>query len=113
MRARFDITLWLMKVWLAYVCIIIFSFQVLPIKEIGKLLFKAQTTEEIHEDDIADDAPLKLKKEGDPFISHPSWELQAYNQYFSKKVHIAMLKVARLQTGHIPDIPTPPPNYCA
>ncbi len=82
----------------------------LPIKEIGKLLCKSQATEEVHENDMADDGPLKLKKEGDPFLSHNPIEFSVYSQYFTKQVQVSIQHVAYLPDYHIPDIPTPPPN---
>lgn len=100
-----------MKKWLAYIFLFIFSFQVLPVKEIGKILFKGQMTEEIHEADLADGSSSKLKKGTDPFrIYHLDTEQTARIQYFSHRASLAVIESERLPLQFIPDIFTPPPN---
>lgn len=96
---------------LAYFFLIIFSFQVLPVKEIGKLLFKSQTTEEIHED-YADNGPdAKIKKEGDPFkLSDFNVSSSARIASLSAKIALVIHRTASLPDYHIPDILTPPPD---
>lgn len=100
-----------MRQYLAIFFLLIFSFQVLPVKEIGKLLFKSTTTEEIHESH-ADDAPdLKVKKEGDPFhASFMNIPSSARAKDFTAKVLLVIHRSASLPDYHIPDILTPPPN---
>lgn len=102
-----------MKFWIASFFLLIFSFQVLPVKEVGKLLFKNALTEEIHEkDELPDgDADLKLKKEGDSndFISsHPSYQQRA--RYFSHCVDIALVNTDIPRLVFSPEVLTPPPN---
>jgi hypothetical protein len=100
-----------MKKWLAYIFLTIFSFQVLPVKEIGKILFKGQMTEEIHEADLADGSPSKIKKSTDPFRLHPTeTEQTARIQYISHRASLAVVESERLPLQFIPDIFTPPPN---
>jgi hypothetical protein len=101
-----------MKKWLAYIFLTIFSFQVLPVKEIGKILFKGQMTEEIHE---SADGPVsvKLKKGTDPFKLHPGdFEQTARLQYLSAKLSLAIVESEWHPSQFIPDIVTPPPNFC-
>ncbi|XZF13805.1 hypothetical protein ACTHGU_18645 [Chitinophagaceae bacterium MMS25-I14] len=98
---------------LAIFFLTIFSFQVLPVKEIGKLLFKSQTTEEVHED-TCDTAPdIKVKKEGDPF--HPVFFENiplARVQNLTARIALVIHRTSELPDYHIPDILTPPPNAC-
>lgn len=100
-----------MRHFLAYVFLIIFSFQVLPVKEIGKILFKAQMTEEIHEaGHSSDDGPsAKLKKDSD-FFKLMEHENIAIMQYIAATVNTAIHLSDRLPRQHVPDILTPPPN---
>jgi len=100
-----------MKKWLAYIFLTIFSFQVLPVKEIGKILFKGQMTEEIHEADVTDGSSSKIKKDADPYRLHPTeTELAARIQYTSKKASLAIIKSEKIPGQFIPDIFAPPPN---
>jgi len=101
-----------MKQLLASIFLIIFSFQVLPVKELGKLLFKNTMTEEVHESDCdADDAPIKLKKDSD-FFKLSEIEISAQTIYLNKKISTALHKSEWLPKHHVPDIFAPPPN-CA
>lgn len=103
-----------MKHLVAYLFLIIFSFQVLPVKEIGKILFKNQLTEEVKESDCSEcggGETVKLKKEGEP-LYHPEEEEQqtARVQYLSHSLHTAIHEAERLPLHHIGEILTPPPN---
>jgi hypothetical protein len=100
-----------MKPFLATFFLLIFSFQVLPVKEIGKFLFKSQTTEEVHENHSDDCPDLKVKKEGDPF-QLASFEITsvARQKTLSNKIATVIHRTASLPDYHIPDILTPPPN---
>jgi hypothetical protein len=101
------------KKLLAYIFLTIFSFQVLPVKEIGKILFKGQMTEEIHESGPSpDNGNAKLKKGTDPFRLH-NFDTKdiARIQYLSAKICIAIVEAERLPKQFIPDIVTPPPNF--
>jgi len=101
------------KQWIAYICITIFSLQILPVKEIGKILFKGQITEEevhgyAHTDD--DDCP-KLKKDGEPpYLFHDHSQENAHTFFLSREVNTAIHKSEHLPSNFIPDILTPPPN---
>jgi hypothetical protein len=103
-----------MKKFIAGIFLLIFSFQILPVKELGKMLFKNQLTEEIKETcdtDVEDAESLKLKKEADPF--HPSTshsEYVARIQFLSHSLQTALHQAERLPIPHVADIFTPPPN---
>lgn len=100
-----------MKVVLASIFMFIFSFQVVPVKEIGKLLFKGTMTEEIHESEFdGDEKSCEIKKEGDPYTSHRSYP--NYCRYVEKAGRLNMATPVHVSKQYIPDIPTPPPN-CA
>jgi hypothetical protein len=104
-----------MKKLLAGFFLFIFSFQILPVKELGKFLFKNQLTEEIKESDYAegeyDGENLKLKKESDPLMNHGSHEEKlARLEYLSHSLQTALHEAERLPLSHIADIFTPPPN---
>ena len=89
--------------------LIIFSFQVLPVKQLGKMLFKNMMTEEIHECSSADDGPTKLKKSTEYFKLFEDQPL-ARISYLSNKVSTALHAAEALPNTHIPDIFAPPPN---
>jgi hypothetical protein len=99
-----------MKKFVAYIFLFIFSFQVLPVKEIGSILFKGQMTEEIHE--TVDDNPTgsKLKKEAETKIFIKS-EMLASVMYFTSIAQLAIHSSANLPRHFVPDIFTPPPNF--
>lgn len=104
-----------MKHFVAYIFLIIFSFQVLPVKELGKVLFKGQMTEEVHEScdaDCSDDCPTsKVKKESEfnkiLCIANESIALQSY---INTQLHTATHKTECLPKHFVADITTPPPN---
>ena len=106
-----------MKKLLAYIFLFIFSFQILPVKELGKMLFKNQLTEEIKETGDAEGESgesLKLKKDSDPF-HHSEWsgENTARIKHLSDFLDVVFHEAERLPSHHIAEIPTPPPNYSA
>jgi hypothetical protein len=98
-----------MRHWLAYLFIIIFSFQVLPVKELGELLVKGTMTEEIHEAGVAEDGG-KLKGKSEAFKLVFVNNFGERNRFLSHEVHTAIHKSERLPHTFIPDIITPPPN---
>jgi hypothetical protein len=97
-----------MKNLLAYIFLFIFSFQVLPVKEIGQILFKGLMTEEIHEASHDDSGSCKLKKADLKVFYKP--ETSASVQYLSSKLAVAIHEAERLPRHFVPDIITPPPN---
>ncbi|RYD57691.1 MAG: hypothetical protein EOP56_07910 [Sphingobacteriales bacterium] len=113
-KGVFTFTLLPVKKWLAYILLCIFSFQVLPVKELGKLLFKGQLTEEIHEESYSDAEDLennKLKKNEEPLKFHmPLDELFARSRYYTHNIMVAIHEADHIPLLYLPDIPTPPPN---
>lgn len=105
-----------MKAILASFFLLVFSFQVLPVKELGKVLFKGTMAEEIHEAEYGstDDSSenCKLKKNNDPYSANP------YQAFHEMLPSAPALMTEGYAPGHmskqfIPDILTPPPNKVA
>ncbi len=99
-----------MRLFLAYIFLFIFSFQILPVKEIGKMLCKGTMTEEIHEGlaDI-DDEGCELKKQNDPYTTskeNPETEQLFVFTYSG----LSVMHPQPISKQFIPDIVTPPPN---
>lgn len=100
-----------MKKFLAAIFLFIFSFQVLPVKEIGKILFKGTMIEEIHEGhcDIDDEGNYEVSKQKDPYNSN------CHSEYYNKLAVLTSSGLSTFTPQHIskqfiPDIVTPPPN---
>jgi hypothetical protein len=114
-KKYFTVTLPLisMQKLIASLFLFIFSFQILPVKEIGSILYKQLMTEEIHEAKTCSDdhAPSKVKPAIEPFLLSNSGHLN-HNRYFGSTVMIAIHKAESLPIPHIPDIFTPPPDFC-
>lgn len=107
----FAFTLLLMKVLLAYIFLFIFSFQVLPVKELGKILCKGQMTEEVHESgECGDDGPCAKVKKGTELFKLSETEYTAVDYYLHTSVLTAIHYAEDMNTQHIPDIFAPPPN---
>lgn len=105
-----------MKKLLAYIFLIIFSTQVLPVKEIGKILYKGQITEEeVHtcSEGCEDSNALKLKIEGDPFHHTERQLFQAHARvaFLTQQINTAIHHAEHIPIHFVPDILTPPPNY--
>jgi len=94
-----------MRKRLAYIFIFIFSFQVLPVKEVGKMLFKSQLTEEIHETAHNDDNPR-----GKSFLGNAPCLSIACLLQAGRDVAVAIQYADHIPVSHAPDILTPPPN---
>lgn len=91
--------------------ILILSIQVLPVKEIGKVLFKGQLTEEIHpEDSCAPDADLEDLLLYTPPTSPEHNTVYQNSRKLSTVILIHIHLCESLPDYHYPDIFTPPPN---
>lgn len=96
-----------MKPWLAGLFLFIFSFQVLPVKELGELLFKSVLTEEVQHD--CTETNVEVKKLTEPFV-HPSTYWTGRSSRCAKHAALAIHRFDNLPDYHVPDILTPPPN---
>lgn len=91
---------------IAFFCLITLSTQMLPVKEIGAVLFGNQINEEIpHSMDVGKDSPCKFLIKGDSFINQIAANLFLSGN-ISEYVHFASL----LPHNHAAEIHTPPPN---
>lgn len=98
-----------MKKLLAYVLLVIISFQALPVKEMGKILYLGLITEEIHESDVEDgSSKLKLKKPETAF--KPGMDTPSRNQHLAQIAMQAIHRAEQVVRQYIPDTVTPPPN---
>ncbi len=102
-----------MRKIIAYIFLLIFSFQVVPVKELGKILFKGQITEEeVHNWGGTSEEPIpsKHKKDGDPFYYNANFQETARSKFLSHQLNLALHCAERIPRWHVPDIVTPPPN---
>jgi hypothetical protein len=97
-----------MRQWIAYLMLSIFSFQVLPVKEIGRILFKSLITEEIHEDYEECDE-IKFK-ESLPFRKTVSCAYEQHRFHLEQKLALALPESSLIKHQHFPGIFAPPPN---
>lgn len=97
---------------LSYMLIILFSFQVIPVKELGKLLLKKAATEQTADlDEDAGSACKKKAEEGtEPVLNETVIRL---NQILSNRQALTALHHRCIIPPHfVPEIATPPPNRC-
>jgi hypothetical protein len=91
---------------IALICLVTLSTQMLPVKEIGAVLFGNQLNEEIpHSLDIGKDTPCKLLLKND-YLLNSFAENDLGSGNISEYVHFASL----LPHNHACEIHTPPPN---
>lgn len=87
-----------------------FSFQILPVSELGKLLFDQQIMEEVS--DVAlelDDTPEnEIKKDKDVF--YKEFEQEAFLAYQIQQQSFNDISENNIRKQYTPDIITPPPN---
>jgi len=103
------------KRWLAYFFLVIFSFQPLPVKAIGKLIAKRQMTEEVKNDcdddddagDDSDDDTLETLKEA--CLHHHSNDIVG-RLTFALSAQLYRQGAEDLPSAHVKDIHCPPPN---
>jgi hypothetical protein len=95
-----------LKKIIALVCLLVLATQMLPVKEIGSMLFGNQINEELpHSLDIGKETPGKLIFKSDSFINQPAENIFLASN-ISEYVHFASL----LPHNHAAEIHTPPPN---
>ena len=99
-----------MKHFIAIICLLIFSFQVLPVKQLGRLLSKVQNTEEVHDWGLDGNAVKDKKADDLKFFSTYSQKETLIS--FEQKVTLLLHAAENLPDGHVADILTPPPNCC-
>lgn len=101
----------IMKYALATFFLTVFSFQILPVSELGKLLFDQQMMEEVS--DVAlelDDSPEnEIKK--DRCVFYKEFEEEAFLAYqIQQQQSFNNISENNIRKQYTPDIITPPPN---
>lgn len=96
---------------------LLFSFQVLPVKKMGKLLCKAQATEQVQYDDDCgvdndDDASLDIGFcAGDFILSYQSFlQDNSGSIYLEQKAALSFQRTLILPDALVARIPSPPPE---
>src|SRR4051812_40408945 len=103
-----------MRKWLAVIFLMIFSFQVLPMKGLAKLLCKNQNTEEVQGDNAGDDddaTGVAALYSNDIILSRITFDAQATSHYFENKVSVTIRKTKALPFVYLAKIPSPPPDF--
>jgi len=100
-----------MKKILTCIFLTIFSFQVLPVKELGKWLYKGMMTEEIHEVESSaeDNTTGKWKKLNEYKFNDKDAFLSV--SYFTSIIQLTILQTEHFLCEYVPEIITPPPNF--
>ena len=101
-----------MRKLLAIIFLTVFSFQVLPLKAIGKLLSSGQTTEEVQHGLDGEDGPGgKVAKFGDDIIyHHHTFDLFASRCGFNDQVSVFIHRAEALPSVHVAEMLSPPPD---
>lgn len=99
----------IVKKLLAIVFLFIFSFQVLPVKEIGKLLFKSTNTEEEVHGSSCDNNKGKVGGE-DLFLQYYASKQEDQQSYFDQKQAVIIHRADDLPPIRIKEVQSPPPD---
>lgn len=100
-----------MKKILACIFLTLFSFQVLPVKELGKILYKGLMTDEIHEvESSAEDSNNGNWKKLTNYHGANETTTHLRDVYLSSIVHLIITHSAHFNCQYVPEIITPPPN---
>ncbi len=102
-----------MRYCLALLLMVLFSFQVLPVKKIGKLIGKVQGTEQVQDDDDSSDDDVSISGSvcnGDIIISQFSFDCTAQNGKLESNISIFIRESGVLPTVQLAKIPSPPPE---
>ncbi len=96
---------------IAVICLLVLTIQVLPVKQIGYVLFGNQVNEELpHSLDLEKKTDCKcFPFKDDPFLA--SSAIALYPPIYSGNQYIHF--TITLPDSHEGDIPTPPPNIAA
>ncbi len=100
-----------MKPWLACILMILFSFQALPVKELGKLLGKKAIQEQVQDEsgDTSDASKQFAEKEIEKLFVH-SQAFQLTTLVVEEQVKVALHRFHFFEDHFHPDITTPPPD---
>lgn len=99
--------------------LLIFSFQILPVKVIGKFLSSGQNVEEVQNDADTDSGgdsgtgspDMKVLKVGeDQIINSNAFDLQASRAAFNNKICAFIHQAESIPSVHVSPMPSPPPD---
>jgi hypothetical protein len=91
---------------IALICLVVLSIQVLPLKQIGAILFNNQMTEE-----IAHGVDGGKKMSGEKEMHHCFYAvLNTTGKELAVTNNQSIYSRSRLVKLHIAEVPTPPPN---
>jgi hypothetical protein len=90
--------------------LIIFSFQVLPVKLVGKLLCKGQNTEEVQQDGVDDTDGKAGKFSDDQIAVNYVFDVVASGRCFNNKLSVFIHRAESLPSVHIAEMLSPPPD---
>jgi len=103
-----------MRRLLAIFFLIMFSLQVVPVKELGKLLSKSQNTEEVQgDDDVSSNDALNagVVCYSDMILSRYSFDPVACSNYIKDRLSLIIRDASLLPLTHVPAVPAPPPDF--
>lgn len=104
----FDLSLYQMRKYIAVIFLIIFSFQVLPLRVLGKLLAKGQTQEEEVKGDCNDDVKDDALKYLD-YVSHHA-QYEPSKVFSERKAGFMVHPSEDVPVSYVTEILSPPPN---
>jgi hypothetical protein len=93
---------------------ILFSFQVLPVKKAGKVMNKVRSAEQLQNDDTDDsgdntDQDVTLYN-NDVIIPRFSYDVSTSMWHFENKISIVINQAEHLPAAQVTKIPSPPPD---
>ncbi len=100
-----------MKQWLSYLLIILFSLQVLPVKELGKMLLKKAATGQSADDNEEESGAGKDLKEKTIDKLFLTTDGISFRMFITDSlVKTALHYLCHFKASFYPDITTPPPD---
>ena len=98
---------------LAIIFLVIFTFQVMPMKGFGKLLCKSQNTEDVQDDDQGDDDATGLATlySSDFILTRASsFDPSEGRHFFENKLSFIIRNAEALPYAYVTKVPAPPPD---
>ncbi len=101
-----------MRYCFALILMVIFSFQVVPVKKIGKLLCKTQGTEEVQSNDegMPDGSGSTDVFASDIILAHQSFDVSTRSSVLKSKMAAVLPDADSLPLVMVTKIPSPPPE---
>lgn len=109
-----SLTLHIMRKFFAAIFLSIFIISALPIREMGKLMGKAQLMEEVQDEDCSEDGGdigFKVKKDVDSYSAVLPGHSIGTLLVFSNKITTAIHTTDFFPDQFVPRVSTPPPDF--